>query len=56
MMEPPRYGILGYTLLWYLALMFGGHFWAAIPAYIIAYPIACAVQIQVDKLWAIISS
>jgi len=49
-MRVPRFGILGYTVLWYLSFMFGGTMWAIITTYLIAYPIACGVQNWIDRV------
>jgi len=49
-----KLGMPGYTVCWTFCFWFGGLPWAAIPAFIIAYPIACWVQSVVDgvRRWA----
>ena len=46
-----KLGMAGYTVCWTSYFWFGGLPWAAIPVFIIAYPVACYVQSVVDKLF-----
>lgn len=45
-----RLGISGYTVCWTLCFWLGGSPWAAIPAFMVAYPIARYVQNVVDMV------